>query len=173
MFGFFFDKGLISANQLGFKPGDSCINQFLSITHNIYQSFDDGYEVRGVFPDISKAFDKALHGGLILKLQENEVSSNLLKVLKFFLTNRKQRDVLNGQSSLWTNVNSGVPQVGWSYIFGPLLFFVYIIDLADGSSSTNKFFADDISFIFVIHDSIITTSELSSCLDRMKQWRFH
>ena len=58
MFGFFLDKGLISASQLGFKPGDSCINQLLSITHNIYKSFDDGYEVRGVFLDISKAFDK-------------------------------------------------------------------------------------------------------------------
>ena len=89
------------------------------------------------------------------------------------MTNRKQRVVLNGQSSLWTNVNSGVPPVGWSSIFGPLLFFIYINDLADGLSSTNKFFADDISFIFVIHDSIITTSELSSCLDRIKKWPFH
>ena len=59
MFGFFLDKGLISANQSGFKPGDSCINQLLPITHNIYKSFDDGYEVRGVFLDILKAFDKA------------------------------------------------------------------------------------------------------------------
>ena len=53
-----FDKVLISANQRSFKPGDSCINQSLSIKHNIYKSFDDGYEVRGVFLDISKAFDK-------------------------------------------------------------------------------------------------------------------
>ena len=58
MFGFFLDKVLISANQRSFKPGDSCINQLLSIKHNIYKSFDDGYEVRGVFLDISKAFDK-------------------------------------------------------------------------------------------------------------------
>ena len=52
MFCFFLDKGLIAANQSGFKPGDSCINQLLSITHNIYKSFDDGYEVRRVFLDI-------------------------------------------------------------------------------------------------------------------------
>ena len=49
MFGFFLEKGLISVNQWGFKPGDSCINQLLSITHDIYKSFDDGYEVRGGF----------------------------------------------------------------------------------------------------------------------------
>ena len=77
--GFFLDKGLISANQSGFKPEDSYINQLLSITHNIYKSFDDGYEVRGVFLDISKAFDKVWHNGLIFKLQENGISSNLLK----------------------------------------------------------------------------------------------
>ena len=52
MFGFFLDKDLISANQSGFKPGDSCIIQLLSITDNIYKSFDDGDEVRGVSPDI-------------------------------------------------------------------------------------------------------------------------
>ena len=74
MFGFFLDKGLISANQSGFKTGDSCINQLLLITHNIYKSFDDGYEVRGVLLDISKAFDKVWHDGLIFKLQENGIS---------------------------------------------------------------------------------------------------
>ena len=57
MFGFCLDEGLISANQSGFKSGDSCINQFLSITDNICKSFDDGYENIDVFLDISKAFD--------------------------------------------------------------------------------------------------------------------
>ena len=52
---------LIPQNQSGFKPGDSCINQLLSITHEIYKSFDDGWELRGVFLDISKAFDKVWH----------------------------------------------------------------------------------------------------------------
>ena len=59
MFGFLIENNLISSNQSGFKPGDSCINQLLSITHKIYKSFDNGFEVRGVFLDISKALDKA------------------------------------------------------------------------------------------------------------------
>ena len=58
IFSFFIENGLISQKQSGFKPGDSCINQLLSITHEIYKSFDDGWEVRGAFLDISKAFDK-------------------------------------------------------------------------------------------------------------------
>ena len=58
MFEFFIQNDLITPNQFGFKIGDSCINQLISITHEICKSFNDGYEVRGVFLDISKAFDK-------------------------------------------------------------------------------------------------------------------
>ena len=58
MFSFLIENDLISQNQSGFKPGNSCINQLLSITHEIYKSFDDGWEVRGAFLDMSKAFDK-------------------------------------------------------------------------------------------------------------------
>ena len=61
MFGFFIENDLISQHQSGFKPGDSCINQLLSITHEIYQSFDEDFDVRRVFLDISKAFDKVWH----------------------------------------------------------------------------------------------------------------
>ena len=58
LFTFFTDNNLISPNQSGFRPGDSCVNQLIAITHEIYMSFDDRLEVRGVFLDISKAFDK-------------------------------------------------------------------------------------------------------------------
>ena len=64
MFEFFIQNNLITPNQSGFKTGDSCINQLISITHEIYKSFDDGYEVRGVFLDISKAFDKVWYQGM-------------------------------------------------------------------------------------------------------------
>ena len=57
LFDFFIAHELISSNQPGFKLGGSCINQLLSITHETYKSFDGGYEIRGVFFDISKAFD--------------------------------------------------------------------------------------------------------------------
>ena len=58
---FFNENDLLSSNQSGFQLGDSCINQLLSITHKIYQSVDNGLEVKGVFLDISKAFDKVWH----------------------------------------------------------------------------------------------------------------
>ena len=109
MFKFFIENELISPNQSGFKPGDSYINQLFAITHEIYKSFDDGFEVRGVFLDISKAFDKVWHEGLIFKLKQNGISGNLLNLLCDFLRNRKQRVLLNGQVSDWSDVTAGVP----------------------------------------------------------------
>ena len=58
MLNFFIESKFISSNQSGFKPGDFCINQLLSITHEIYKSFDVGLEVKSVFLDTSKSFDK-------------------------------------------------------------------------------------------------------------------
>ena len=91
MFEFFSENELISHNQSGFRPGDSCINQLLRITYDIYQSLDDGLETRGVFLDISKAFDKVWHEGLLFKLKQNIISGNLLNVITDFLYQRKQR----------------------------------------------------------------------------------
>ena len=85
MFEFFTKNNLISHSQSGFKPGDSCINQLLSITHEICKSFDDGLDVRGVFLDISKAFDKVWHKGLLYKLKQNGISGNLLDTITDFL----------------------------------------------------------------------------------------
>ena len=65
IFEFFSENELISHNQSGFRPGDSCINQLLCITHDIYQSLDDSLETRGVFLDISKTFDQVWYQGLL------------------------------------------------------------------------------------------------------------
>ena len=107
----------ISDNQSGFKPGDSCVNQLLSITHELCHSLDNGFEVRVVFLDISKAFGKVWHEGLILRLNQYKISdlrisdfTNLLCLIKCFLKNCMQRVVLDGQTSSWTIVLAGVPQ---------------------------------------------------------------
>ena len=86
---------MISSKQSDFKPGGSCINQLLSITHKIYEickSLDDRFEMRRVFLVVSKAFDKVWHKGIIFKLNQNV---KILSVLSDILKNRKQRVTLN------------------------------------------------------------------------------
>ena len=147
MFEFFIQNNLITPNQSGFKTGDSCINQRISVTHEIYKSFDDGYEVRSVFLDISKAFDKVMHQGLHYKLRQNHTSVELLNTLTDFLDNRTQKVILNGQYSSWTKVEAGVPQ---GSILGPPLFLIYINDFSENLSSKPKLFADDTSLFSVV-----------------------
>ena len=81
---------LLSPHQSGFIPGDSCVQQLISITHEIYNAFDcnPSLEVRGVFLDISKAFDKVWHDGLIYKLKRNGITGDLLRPIDSFLSDR-------------------------------------------------------------------------------------
>ena len=97
MFSFFSANDLISPKQSGFRSGDSCTNQLLSIALEILSAFDDGHEVRGVFLDISKAFDRVWHEGLLFKLQQYGMSGELITLIKDFLSCRKQIVVLKGQ----------------------------------------------------------------------------
>ena len=108
IFSFMIHKKLLNSCQSGFRPNDSC-NQPISITHNIYCASDANLslEVQGVFLDLSKAFDKVWHEGLLYKLKNNGINGNALKLIKSFLHNRCQRVVLDGQSSSWLSIRAG------------------------------------------------------------------
>ena len=95
MYELFTKNNLVSPNQSGFKPGDSCIDQLLSITHEIYKPFDNGLKVWGIFLDILKTFDNIWHKGLLYKLKQNGISGKLDDIITDFLTFRKERVVLN------------------------------------------------------------------------------
>ena len=136
---------MLTPHQSGFRPNDSCIYQLISIVHNIYADFDHNpsLEVRGNFLDISKAFDKVWHEGLLYKLESLGISRKLLNLFRSFLNDRHQRVVLNGQLSDWAPILAGVLQ---GSILGPLFFLIYINDLPDNLNLLAKLFADDTYF---------------------------
>ena len=90
---FLIDNDLIFISQSRFKPGGLCINQLLSITHDIYKSFDAELEIRGVCLDISKAFDKVWHDELLWKYEQNYILGYTLKAVTNFLYQRKQTGI--------------------------------------------------------------------------------
>ena len=169
MFEFFIQNNLITPNQSGFKTSDSCINQLFSITDEIYKSFDDGYELRGVFVDISKASDKVWHQGLHYQLRQNGISGDLLNILTDFVDNRSQRVILNGQYSSWAKVEAGVPQ---GSILGPLLFLIYFNDLCDNLASNPKLFAEDTSLFSVVKNLDPSDIDLNNDLKKIGEWAF-
>ena len=162
---------LLNPNQSGFRPGDSTINQLISITHTIFNAFDCNppLDVRSVYLDISKAFDRVWHDGLIYKLKRNGVSGDLLLLIQSFLKDRRQRTVLNGQNSLWGDVSAGVPQ---GSILGPLFFLVYINDLAVDVKCSVKLFADDASLFTIVEDINSAAIDINHDLEIINKWAF-
>ena len=117
---------------------------------------------------MSKAFDKVWHEGLLFNFKQNGLSGNLLNVITNFLYQRKQRVVLNGQHSSWTNIEAGVPQ---GSILGPLFFLIYISHLSDGLTSNPKVFAL-FALFSVIHNISSTANDLNRDLIKISNWAF-
>ena len=96
MFNYFNDNSIITCLQSGFVPGDSTVNQLVDIYNTFCKALDNVLEVRAVFCDISKAFDRVWHKGPIYKLKRAGINGLLLDWLSDYLTNRKQRVVIPG-----------------------------------------------------------------------------
>ena len=103
----------------------------MSIIHKIQATFDNNatIDVRVVFLDVYKAFDKIWHEGLRFNLRSYGIEGALLSLLENYLESCEQRVVLNGQISEWKPTCSGFPH---RLVLGPFLFLIYINDLPDG-----------------------------------------
>ena len=103
----FWENSLISRWQSGFLPGFSTVMQLLEMYHQFYNAINKGKDVRIVYLDIAKAFDRVWHKGLLLKLNKFGIGGKLLKWFSDYLSNRYQRVIINGQCSDWLKVTAG------------------------------------------------------------------
>ena len=161
------NNNILSSLQSGFIPGDSTVNQLAYLYHTFCEALDAGKEVRAVFCDISKAFDRVWHAGLIHKLEAAGVTEEALEWFRNYLSNRRQRVVLPGASSDWAYIRAGVPR---GSILGPLLFLVYINDIVENIGSHIRLFADDTSLFIIVDDPITSAARLNSDLDKITRW---
>ena len=151
-------NNLLSDHQYGFRSSRSTADLLTVITDRFYRALDKCGEARAIALDISKAFDKVWHCGLLRKLSSYGVSGNVFKIIESFLTNRSIKVVLDGQHSSSFPVTSGVPQ---GSILGPILFLIYINDLPELLSSKVALFADDTT----IYSCLDKKPTLSDCLE--------
>ena len=124
-------------------------------------------EVRVVFCDITKAFDKVYHPALSYKLRKSGISGSLLDWFSSYLHGRMQRDVMQGESSEWGNIEAGVPQ---GSVLGPLLFLVYINDIVDIVTSNIRLYADDVTLYITIDDPIDSATAINDDLQLIENW---
>ena len=140
MYTHFISNNLLSSKQFGFCQGRSCVTQLLVTLHDWMSFLDNNIPVDCMYLDFRKAFDAVPHRRLIHKIKGYGIRGNVLNWVTDFLSNRTQYVSLDGISSEFINVSSGVPQ---GSVLGPTLFIYYINDLPDVVDTLLKIFADD------------------------------
>ena len=158
---------LLSSLQAGFIPGDSTANQLTYLYNTFCQALNDGKEVRVVFYDINKAFDRVWHAGLLLKLEAAGVTGEVLAWFKSYLFNRKQRVVLPGDVSDWNFIHAGVPQ---SSILGTQLFLLYTNAIVLEIGTNIRLFADDTSLFIIVDGPATVAACIKTNLSSLTQW---
>ena len=162
---------LITPLQSGFIQGDSTTYQLLHTYHTFCEAVDSGKEIRVVFCDVSKAFDRVWHRGLLHKLKTIGCSEKVTQWFVSYLSGRRQRVVINGQSSEWGFITAGVPQ---GSILGPLLFLIFINDIVKDIGASIRLFADDTSVYIVVETpqsaATILNGDMSTINDWSKLW---
>ena len=140
MMDFLIKHKLINPSQHEFLKARSCLTNLLCYLEEITKWVDEGPPVDVIYLDFQKAFDKVPHQRLILTLNSHGMGNSIINWLEQWLTDRKQRVVVDGEVSSWKSVLSGVPQ---GSVLGPILLLVYINDLEEGVTGSILKFPDD------------------------------
>ena len=159
-------NGLFVDEQHGFVPRRNCMTNLLTALEEWTKIIDEGGSLDLIYTDFAKAFDSVPHVRLLLKLNSLGIGGEVLAWIKAFLSNRKQGVVIEGESSPWTTVGSGIPQ---GSVLGPTLFAVFINDMPSYISSCCKMFADDAK-IYRAVSCIEDARTLQMDVDNMVQW---
>ena len=159
--GYLVSNNLLCPQQHGFVKRRSCLTNLLSFLDEVTRKLDDGEIVEVCYFDFSKAFDSVNHRFLLHKLAGYGVPKTLCSWVRAFLWDRTFHVVVRDALSANVVVTSGVPQ---GSVLGPLLFVVYINDLAEKLSGKSFIYADDLK--------VVTTSPemLARDLETVREW---
>ena len=161
------ENNIISERQAAYLKGDSTMSQLLYIVHFIRSNWGKKNIVQGAFLDISAAFDKVWHKGLIAKLYQIGISGSFINLFTSYLLNRKQCVIIEGVKSGLAEIKAGVPQ---GSRLGPLLFIIFINDIVDNIESEILLFEDDTTLLASGKDPAETSEILNRDLQKISDW---
>jgi hypothetical protein len=160
-------NGLVSRYQHGFLSRRSTMTNLLCCLNQWFSSINKRECVDVMYIDIAKAFDSVSHSKLLYKLRMYGVTGKFLQWIAAFLNQRRQRVKIGSTMSNFANVTSGVPQ---GSVLGPVLFLIYINDIADVLKNCSvSIFADD-SKIYFRANSATDIAVIQSDIDRIQSW---
>ena len=168
---------LFSEKQFGFIAGRSTLLQLLAVLDEWTDILDSGSNIDVAYCDYMKAFDKVSHRHLLHKLKIYKFGDIYIKWIQSFLSNRRQKVLVNGSESEWQPVTSGIPQ---GSVLGPMLFVLFINDLPEHLSNNSQLFlyADDTKIFRKIeseYDRQLLQEDIFSMCEWSENWllKFH
>ena len=164
-------KPALSEHQHGFLPGRSCETNLACLLSTAWNSITNGKQTDVIYTDFSSAFQSVNHQLLIHKLNISySVGGQALKWCSSFLSDRKQRVVVNGKCSSWQSVTSGTPE---GSLISPLLFALFVNDFPSQIQNRCLMFADDIKLYSEItnhSDTVCLQNDLTKLHDWSRTW---
>lgn len=167
LFKFVTKHKLLYKYQFGFQPKLSTTLALIEIVQNIQQAIEKGEYTLGIYLDLTKAFDTVDHKILLDKLEHYGIRGHALKLLKSYLSNRKQFTFTNGTKSDTSSIEYGVPQ---GSVLGPLLFIIYVNDIQYATKENLRLFADDSNMFISDFDPISLKNRTIKALHELIKW---
>jgi hypothetical protein len=161
-----YSQDWIPPHQFGFRKAHTTIQQCHRLTTLLNKTLEDRQYCSAVFLDISQAFDKVWHQGLLLKIQQT-LPPTYFNILKSYLQSRQLVVTYNSSTSKPVHMHSGVPQ---GSVLGPFLYTIYTADIPQSPFTTLGTFADDTAILSNHPNPITASAHLQTHLQSIEKW---
>ena len=154
-------------HQHGFTVSKSTITNLIEALNIWTEALSHGLPIDIIYLDYEKAFDKVPHERLILQLNRYGITGDILNWIRDYLANRTQKVRVNGHYSISSPVRSGVPQ---GSVLGPVLFLVFVSDIAPLVNNFISLYADDTKLYSYLLDGISTAESIQDDINTLSSW---